>query len=56
MNKKSTRKAFVAPQLKEEASLADVTLVSAGGGVPTVRRHGRYNGFRRHGHRHGRDS
>ena len=56
MNKKSTRKPFVAPQLKEEASLANVTLVS-GGGQPSFRRAGRYRGFRRGGHRHnGRDS
>jgi hypothetical protein len=29
------RKPFVAPQLKEQASLAKVTLVSGGGGQPT---------------------
>jgi hypothetical protein len=52
VNQKTTRKPFVTPQLKEEASLADVTLVS-GGGVPSLRRQGRYRGFRRHGHRHG---
>lgn len=50
VNQKTTRKPFVAPQLKEEASLADVTLIS---GIPSVRRHGRRNGYRRHGHRHG---
>ena len=33
---KSTRKPFVAPRLREEASLAGVTLIS-GGGVPTGR-------------------
>jgi hypothetical protein len=56
VNQKTTRKPFVAPQLKEEASLADVTLIS-GGGPPSIRRHGRRQGFRRHGHRHGgRDS
>lgn len=56
MNQKDTRKPFVVPKLKEEASLADVTLIT-GGGQPTFRAHGRYRGFRRHGHRHGgRDS
>ncbi len=53
VNQKNTRKPFVAPQLKEEASLADVTLIS-GGGQPSFRRHGRHNKFKRHGgHRHG---
>jgi hypothetical protein len=33
---KMARKPFVAPQLKEQASLAKVTLIS--GGVPTYRR------------------
>lgn len=32
---KQARKPFVAPWLKEQASLADVTLISGGGGVPT---------------------
>ena len=36
----STRKPFVAPTIKEEASLASVTLISGGG--PT--RHGPKNG------------
>ncbi len=57
VNQKTTRKPFVAPQLKEEASLADVTLISGGTQPPSVRRHGRSHSFRRHGHRHGgRDS
>ena len=29
------RKPFVPPTLQEEASLSEVTLVSAGGGLPT---------------------
>lgn len=29
------RKPFVVPQLKEQASLAKVTLISGGGGQPT---------------------
>jgi hypothetical protein len=32
---KNTRKPFVAPQIKEQASLAKVTLISGGGGGPT---------------------
>ena len=57
VNKKRARKPFVAPQLKEEASLADVTLVSPGG-QPTFRRSShRFNGFRRGGHKpHGHGS
>ena len=55
MNEKNTRKPFVAPKLKEEASLADVTLIS-GGGQPSFRRAGRYRGYRRHGRHGGRDS
>jgi hypothetical protein len=59
VNQKNTRKPFVAPQLKQEASLADVTLIT--GGPPTVQRfrHGRHGrrhgGHTRHGG-HGRDS
>jgi len=53
VNQKDTRKPFVAPKLKEEASLADVTLIS-GGGQPTFRRFGRSSQFKKHGgHRHG---
>jgi hypothetical protein len=43
---KTTRKPFVEPKLKEEASLQDVTLIT--GGQPTYRLH-----FRRRRHRHG---
>jgi hypothetical protein len=32
---KNTRKPFVAPEIKEQASLAKVTLISGGGGGPT---------------------
>jgi hypothetical protein len=32
---KITRKPFVAPKIKEQASLAKVTLISGGGGGPT---------------------
>ena len=47
VNRKQNRRPFVAPKLKEEASLADVTLIT--GAPPSVRgfRHGR------HGRRHG---
>jgi hypothetical protein len=52
---KSTRKPFVAPQLREEASLAGVTLIS--GGVPTRHcrkgtsaRNFKRGGLTRHGH------
>ncbi len=54
MTQKNRRKPFVAPRLKEEASLADVTLITGGGGQPTFRRYGRVNKFKRYGgHRHG---
>lgn len=33
MKQTTTRKPFVAPQLKEEASLASVTLISGGGHI-----------------------
>ncbi|HEY6059463.1 MAG TPA: hypothetical protein VIV10_02655 [Gemmatimonadales bacterium] len=46
---KNTRKPFVTPTLKEQASLAKVTLVSGGGGVPTFKS----NRIRGHGHGHG---
>lgn len=49
---KTARKPFVAPQLKEQASLAKVTLVSGGGGVPTFKA----NRSRGHGHGHGHGS
>ena len=54
MNQTNTRKPFVAPRLKEEASLTDVTLIT-GGGQPTFRRTGRlYQQFKKHGgHQHG---
>jgi hypothetical protein len=47
---KITRKPFVAPRIKEQASLAKVTLISGGGGGPTarVRTHTKTN----HGHNH----
>jgi hypothetical protein len=47
---KITRKPFVAPKIKEQASLAKVTLISGGGGGPTarVRTHTKTN----HGHHH----
>jgi hypothetical protein len=54
--KKTTRKPFVAPQIKEEASLVGVTLVSGGN---TPRRFGKKGGHntRHGGQRHGgRDS
>ena len=54
---KSTRKPFVAPRLREEASLAGVTLISGGGGVPTRNcrkgtsaRNFKRGGLTRHGH------
>lgn len=55
MNQTNTRKPFVAPRLKEEASLTDVTLITGGGGQPTFRRTGRlYQQFKKHGgHQHG---
>ncbi|HSD31248.1 MAG TPA: hypothetical protein VLB49_05010 [Gemmatimonadales bacterium] len=43
---KHTRKPFVTPTLKEQASLAKVTLIT-GGGVPT------FQASRRRGHGHG---
>jgi len=52
--KKSTRKPFVAPRLREEASLAGVTLIS--GGVPTGTSNRKGKGYAhthsntRHGH------
>ena len=47
---KTARKPFVVPRLKEQASLAKVTLVSGGGGgVPTFKA----NRSRGHGHGHG---
>ena len=49
---KPTRKPFVVPQLKEQASLAKVTLISGGGGGPTVK----LNRRRGHGHGHGHSS
>ena len=50
---KPTRKPFVAPQLKEQASLAKVTLISGGGGGgPTFK----LNRSRGHGHGHGHSS
>ena len=54
VNQTNTRKPFVAPRLKEEASLTDVTLIT-GGGQPTFRRTGRlYQQFKKHGgHQHG---
>jgi len=36
--KKAIRKPFVVPQVKEQASLVGVTLVSGGGGQTTFRR------------------
>ena len=52
---KNTRKPFVAPRLREEASLAGVTLIS--GGVPTRNcrkgtsaRNFKRGGLTRHGH------
>ena len=36
--KKGTRKPFVVPQVKEQASLVGVTLISGGGGNTTFRR------------------
>jgi hypothetical protein len=36
VNSKPTRKPFVAPVLKEEATLTGVTLVSGGSGSPTA--------------------
>jgi hypothetical protein len=53
VNQKTTRKPFVAPQLREEASLADVTLIT--GAPPSFRgqRHGRFRHNKRGGHRHG---
>jgi hypothetical protein len=36
--KKATRKPFVVPQVKEQASLVGVTLISGGGGQTTFRR------------------
>jgi hypothetical protein len=58
VNQKTTRKPFVAPKLREEASLADVTLIT--GGPPTVQsfrhgRHGKRHGYHRQGG-HGRNS
>ena len=47
---RNTRKPFVTPTLKEQASLAKVTLISGGGGgVPTFKSNRR----RGHGHGHG---
>jgi hypothetical protein len=51
---KSARKPFVAPRLREEASLAGVTLIS--GGVPTsrnCRKGSRYGNVSRRSNRHG---
>lgn len=47
--KKGTRKPFVVPQLKEQASLVGVTLVSGGGGGTTLFR-GRSFGIRKRGY------
>lgn len=49
---KTARKPFVVPQLKEQASLAKVTLISGGGGVPTFKS----NRSRGRGHGHGHSS
>jgi hypothetical protein len=56
--KKGTRKPFVVPQIKEEASLVGVTLISGGGGQTTFRSRSqsRRHGHGGHSHRHGRDS
>lgn len=47
---KITRKPFVAPKIKEQASLAKVTLISGGGGGPTARLRGQSH--KHHGHNH----
>jgi hypothetical protein len=51
---KTTRKPFVAPTIKERASLAKVTLISGGGGGgPTARvRSHSENHSHGHGHSH----
>jgi hypothetical protein len=49
---KSTRKPFVAPRLREEASLAGVTLISGGNPTRNCRKgkfKGNFNKNRRHG-------
>lgn len=52
---KITKKPFVAPKIKEQASLAKVTLISGGGGGgPTARIHTHNN--TNHGHGHGHNS
>lgn len=45
------RKPFVVPQLKEQASLAKVTLISGGGGQPTFK-----NNVNTHSHTHHHNS
>ena len=48
---KNTRKPFVAPKIKEQASLAKVTLISGGGGGgPTARVRGQSHKHHGHGH------
>jgi len=50
MKQTTTRKPFVAPQLKEEASLASVTLVSGGGHIRGGCKKGQRNyGFQNYG-------
>jgi hypothetical protein len=53
VNQKPTRKPFVAPQLREEASLADVTLITGAPPSFQAQRHGRFRHIKRGGHRHG---
>lgn len=45
MNKQTARKPFVVPQLKEEASLASVTLTSGGGHIRGYCKKGKTNNF-----------
>lgn len=48
---KNARKPFVLPQIKEQASLAKVTLISGGGGgQPTFRKNKVNNHSNSHGH------
>jgi hypothetical protein len=53
---RSTRKPFVVPQIKEQASLAKVTLISGGRGGQKKGKNGwggntsNYHGNHRHGH------
>jgi len=49
---RSTRKPFVVPQIKEQASLAKVTLISGGKG----KKHGHNDNNTSHDHGHGHNS